>query len=514
MKKNFLTAILTFALLNIAGLTFAADDYHFTVSDKTGKIILNENLSKDTIFMPAYNPQNLVIKKYVNRKEQAKIINSNGKYLFNNAYDHVNPLTSKIYLAEKNKTKYILNENGARMLTPNSSAMVEAINENAFSIKEFNSKSSGSGSVKDNFMAKHQSIIYNNNMKKIYNGDMTYTQNINPGYIFVKIDNENGKIIDSEGNTIINGVKYCENFKPGIIYAKTLAKEGIYDVRKHAWVYDKTIQGIPEIGADYAILPVVKNGETFRILTDKNFKPYKAQDTYYYIIPANDVFLASTNGMTTNKVLNAKSKVIYSAKSGENIENAGLKNVVIEKNNKYALKTIKGKEILPAKYDNINISANSILTQNGNNFEILNAKYKTVSKFVADSAALRNNIIFAKSNEGYKLINATTGKTAFSSDDIKEYSVENSHGKIDYLFTVSQNGKKGMVNSQNSTVVPFEYDDISPLNLTTADTEELVFALKKGEKYAITVPKTYTPGSFVYSFQPVQTFTGFTVLKK
>lgn len=513
MRKNLFKIILVLIFINMFGFTLAADN-NFVISDKNGNIISDEVFSSNTSFLPAYNPKNLIIKKYVNKKEQSKVINSSGKYLFNDAYEHVIPLTSKIYLVEKNKKKYILNENGTRLLTPNDSAIAESINENSFAVKEFNTKSSGSGSIKDNFMAKHQSVIYNNDMKKIYDGDMTYTKNIVPENIFVKIDDSNGKIIDSNGNIILNGVKYCENYKPGIIYVKTDLKEGIYDIKQHSWVYDKTIRGIPEIGSDYAIIPVVKNGETFAILADKNLKPHKSQEYYYYILPDNNVFLASTNGIAANKVLNAKSKVIYTAKNGENIENATLKNAVISKNGKFSLKTIKGKVILAEKYDNITINPDVILTQNGNNFEILNGKYKTVSKFSANSAKLRNNIIFVQGNEDFKLIDAITGKILLSSDNIQEYSMENNFGNIECLYIVSKNGKKGIINSKNSVIIPFEYDDITSMKYSNTDKDELTFALKQGNKYAISNIKTKSHGNFVYSLQPVQTFDNFTILKK
>ena len=241
-----------------------------------------------------------------------------------------------------------------------------------------------------------------------------------------------------------------------------------------------------------------------------------------------DVFLCVydvdyTNNTYKTKALNSKNEEIYSQYENiEAIENYDTNNNVsynsnvlkVQKNNKYGLINLEGKEILPCEYDEISAiigNENSIkVSKDGkvgvvdnNGKKVIDIKYKNIeklsddykngyivendnnlygtvdcanntileSKYTEIKPVYENGMYIVKGTKGYNVVDKTgniiTKKEYEDITDIKNSQI-----------IVAENKKYGLINTSGEQIIPCNYDELKFINNEN-------FIVKQNNKYGI-----------------------------
>ena len=241
-----------------------------------------------------------------------------------------------------------------------------------------------------------------------------------------------------------------------------------------------------------------------------------------------DVFLCVydvdyTNNTYKTKALNSKNEEIYSQYENiEAIENYDTNNNVsynsnvlkVQKNNKYGLINLEGKEILPCEYDEISAiigNENSIkVSKDGkvgvvdnNGKKVIDIKYKNIEKLSDD---YKNGYIVENDNNLYGTVDCANNRILESKyteinpvyengmyivKGTKGYNVVDKTGNIitkkeyeditdikNSQIIVAENKKYGLINTSGEQIIPCNYDELKFINNEN-------FIVKQNNKYGI-----------------------------
>lgn len=208
-----------------------------------------------------------------------------------------------------------------------------------------------------------------------------------------------------------------------------------------------------------------------------------------------DVFLCtydinSETGAYKTKALNSKNEEIFTEYTQiEAIENLDKNNNLwyednilrVEKDGKFGLIDLTGKQILPCEYENITVITgvkNSIKIQKENKFglvttegtEILAPEYKEILNLGED---YKNGYIVVDLDNKYGIV-----------DYLGKQLLENKYEKIEQIYSknfyvITESNKQKVINASGETVLQGEYDSIK--QILTGTTQGVIF--KKDEKY-------------------------------
>lgn len=229
-------------------------------------------------------------------------------------------------------------------------------------------------------------------------------------------------------------------------------------------------------------------------------------------VPNNkkDVFLCtydinSQTGEYKTKALNSNNEEIFTEYSQiEALENIDKNNNLwyednilrVEKDGKYGLIDLTGKEILPCEYENITVVTgvkNSIKIQKDGKYglvttegtQIIPATYNDILNFGQD---YKNGYIIVNAENKYGLVDYL-GKSII---ECKYEKIEQIYGKD--LFVATEKGKQKLVNTTGEVILEEGYDSIK--QILTGITQGIVF--KKDEKYGVMKTDGETTVSNVY----------------
>lgn len=140
--------------------------------------------------------------------------------------------------------------------------------------------------------------------------------------------------------------------------------------------------------------------------------------------------------------------------------NEDSKLLILQKDNKYGVTDLNGKQILNTEYDQIQIPGNYILASKSGNMETYNISGEKQENL------LYSNIINT-SNENYKITVDYNNKYGVITKD-EQSIIPNQYNFIQYLYdnyfiVGSENGQAGIVNDKAEIVVPIEYEIIQKL---------------------------------------------------
>ena len=212
------------------------------------------------------------------------------------------------------------------------------------------------------------------------------------------------------------------------------------------------------------------------------------------IVPdkTKDIFICMYNvneetGEYKTKVINSKNEEIFSnydkVEAIENIdenENVWYEGGILrtEKNQKYGLIDMNGKELLPCEYDKITAMEeieNSMIIQKDNKVGIVNSKgsiivepiYKEVKKL---GETYKEGYITINDENKYGIVSTT-----------KKQVLENKYDKIEQVYlenyyVVTENGKKELINTSGETIIENGFDEI-----TSQTSRGIIY--KKGNLY-------------------------------
>ena len=277
--------------------------------------------------------------------------------------------------------------------------------------------------------------------------------------------------------------------------------------------YQKVFAVIIAIAVVIMFVVIIKNALSDRKETDKDyeyFALYSAnkwgiinqegeiviQPSYQemIIVPdkTKDIFICMYNvneetGEYKTKVINSKKEEIFSnydkVEAIENIdenENVWYEGGILrtEKNQKYGLIDMNGKELLPCEYDKITAMEeieNSMIIQKDNKVGIVNSKgsiivepiYKEVKKL---GETYKEGYITINDENKYGIVSTT-----------KKQVLENKYDKIEQVYlenyyVVTENGKKELINTSGETIIENGFDEI-----TSQTSRGIIY--KKGNLY-------------------------------
>ena len=140
-------------------------------------------------------------------------------------------------------------------------------------------------------------------------------------------------------------------------------------------------------------------------------------------------------------------------------EDSGL--LILQKDNKFGVTDLNGKQILNVEYDQIQIPGNYILaTKNGNSetYDLAGTKQEN----------LRYANVLKTSNENYSITMDTNDKYGVISKDGNTL-IENKYNYIQYLYdnyfiVGGDSGKSGIVNDKGEEILPTNYEVIQKLD--------------------------------------------------
>ena len=241
-----------------------------------------------------------------------------------------------------------------------------------------------------------------------------------------------------------------------------------------------------------------------------------------------DVFLCVydvdyTNGNYKTKALNSKNEEIYSQYENiEAIENYDTNNNIkynsnvlkVQKDNKYGLINLDGKELLPCEYDEISAligNENSIkIIKDGkvgivdnNGKKVVDAKYKDIKKLSDDYKngyivendnnlygtvdCANNSILESKYTEikpvyenGMYIVKGTNGYNVVdkAGNIITKKEYENITDIKNSQIIVVENKKYGVINTNGEQIIPCNYDELKFINNEN-------YIVKQNNKYGI-----------------------------
>lgn len=140
--------------------------------------------------------------------------------------------------------------------------------------------------------------------------------------------------------------------------------------------------------------------------------------------------------------------------------NEDSKLLILQKDNKYGVTDLNGKQILNTEYDQIQIPGNYIIASKSGNMETYNISGEKQEN------SLYSNIINT-SNENYKITVDYNNKYGVMTKD-EQPIIPNQYNFIQYLYdnyfiVGSENGQAGIINDKAEIVVPIEYEIIQKL---------------------------------------------------
>ena len=140
-------------------------------------------------------------------------------------------------------------------------------------------------------------------------------------------------------------------------------------------------------------------------------------------------------------------------------EDSGL--LILQKDNKFGITDLNGKQILNVEYDQIQIPGNYILaTKNGNS--------ETYDLSGTKQEDLRYANVLKTANENYSITIDTNDKYGVISKDGNTL-IENKYNYIQYLYdnyfiVGGDSGKSGIVNDKGEEILPTNYEVIQKLD--------------------------------------------------
>ena len=140
--------------------------------------------------------------------------------------------------------------------------------------------------------------------------------------------------------------------------------------------------------------------------------------------------------------------------------NEDSKLLILQKDNKYGVTDLNGKQILNTEYDQIQIPGNYILAYKSGNLETYNVSGEKQEN------SLYSNIINT-SNENYKITVDYNNKYGVITKDNQQI-ISNQYNFIQYLYdnyfiVGSEDGKAGIINDKSEIVVPIKYEIIQKI---------------------------------------------------
>lgn len=292
--------------------------------------------------------------------------------------------------------------------------------------------------------------------------------------LLVKKDNKYG-VINSRGATIINPI-YDDIVGDGFYTAKDKYKLSGYIVT------NKT-----EEGYRYGYI----NSRLKKVLETQYTEIYRIIE----IEETKDVYLIASKNGQVGVVKNDKVIINYGYQEIEYDEYNKL--FRLERNSKYGVADITGKQIVAVEYDDIDFNAMYISAVKDDQ-EML---FDTTGNEVKDS----NYTSILKTENGKYCISVDkNGLYGIITTDNKVL-VENKYHYIEYLFdeyfiAAKQEGDLGIINARDSIIVDFKYDVLQKIQGSTV-VEAKILSENKTELYSKAIEKVVTmTNATVYTY--------------
>lgn len=417
VKNNKIKLIIAVIIVILLGICI-----HIYLNSKNRKYELTE--------ISTYNYYQL------NKDGKYGIIDSYGNIVIEPIYDSVkipNP-EKAVFICEQSEEKVVLNDK----------------NEKIFNEYEEVSEIQINGIVTN--------VPYEKDVLK-------YKQNGKYGLI-----NFNGKKITKPIYEEINGLENKEsellvknNQKYGVINSKgaKLIKENYDDVQADGYYTDENKYG----KSGYIVGNKTESGYRYGYI---NYKLKKVLEVEYNeitriqgVTDTNDIYLIASKNGKYGVQKNNKTLINYSY---QGIDFDGNNKIFeIQRNSKYGIFNINGKEILPIEYEEIEVNGTYIQGRKGDEIKL----FSIYGDEINDS----QYTTMITAGENYYITIDNIGNYGIA-DKQQNNLVENKYNYIEYLFedyfiALPQEGKLGIIDSHNNKIVDFKYDVLQKIADTT-----------------------------------------------
>ena len=131
---------------------------------------------------------------------------------------------------------------------------------------------------------------------------------------------------------------------------------------------------------------------------------------------------------------------------------------IVQKNSKQGVISLEGKQILPVEYDYVLCEKNRITTTKGENVQIYNINGEKQSSQYDNiiETSNENYIITIDDNENFGIVNKNAQELVPNKYQYLEYA-------YDTYFIATENGKVGVINIADETVIEFKYNIIQKI---------------------------------------------------
>lgn len=131
---------------------------------------------------------------------------------------------------------------------------------------------------------------------------------------------------------------------------------------------------------------------------------------------------------------------------------------IVQKNSKQGVISLEGKQILPVEYDYVLCEKNRITTTKGENVQIYNINGEKQSSQYDNiiETSNENYIITIDDNENFGIVNKNVQELVPNKYQYLEYA-------YDTYFIATENGKVGVINIADETVIEFKYNIIQKI---------------------------------------------------
>ncbi len=326
-------------------------------------------------------------------------------------------------------------------------------------------------------------------IEPIYNYDESNNIFFDDNILLVEKDNKYG-LIDYEGKVILNcdydGIEALKKIENSFIIKKD-NKQGIVDA-KGKIIIEPTYKEIKSIGDNY------QNG--YIVINEKNkygvidFTGNQVLENKYDDISqvyGNNMYIIQENGKY--KLIKKSGETVL--KDFDSIKSIDDERIIIKEDGKYGIKNISGKEVVPAKYQDLEYTfSNYYIAKKDGKYGIIDTDGKEMLKFNYENITYRNvanffeaekkgesNTIIIDSNfkekvKGYiSEVNLEKGyfrikvdgeykyyNFKFEEKESKEILTDNN------LFLSKKDNKYGFVDKAGNVVVDYIYDDAREQN--------------------------------------------------